>query len=176
MKIRDGFVSNSSSTAFTFIFKGNPKVDLPALILKYRKHFDLVYDEEEGWVCSPTEVADALEKQLNEPYEEYRDHPKVQTVDEVIRETERSIESWKKYREENGNEDGWYNSWIDEETEHKEKLEKAKERGLDIVVLAWFGDHDGPWAYTGLGYAMDYEGRYIDIDEEDFVVFTEQNR
>ena len=47
---------------------------------------------------------------------------------------------------------------------------------LTSVFVIGFGDNHGQISGVGLGTVMDYEGRYIDIDEKDFVVFTEQNR
>ena len=59
MKTRNGFVSNSSSTSFTFCYKGDGIKPLTDLILtKYREQFNRSYDE---WSCRAQDVVEAIE-------------------------------------------------------------------------------------------------------------------
>ena len=59
MKIRNGFVSNSSSTAFTFVFKKDTVEDVANLVRKYNQFFELHWDEHS---CTAEEVATAIEQ------------------------------------------------------------------------------------------------------------------
>lgn len=50
MKIRIGFVTNSSSTSYIFYFKGETRKDLQELIKKYKELFNFSYDFYDGEV------------------------------------------------------------------------------------------------------------------------------
>ena len=76
--------------------------------------------------------------------------------------------------------DKWLANYsVTEKAQHQEEIEKlqvSKKNGLTSVLVIGFGDNDGDISGPGLGSVMDYDGRSININEKDFVVWTEQNR
>ena len=57
-----------------------------------------------------------------------------------------------------------------------ENLKQLKKRGFNKLYQIGFGDNDGDVQGEGAGKVMDYEGRTLEIDSPDIVMFTEQNR
>jgi len=177
MKTRNGFVSNSSSTSFTFCFKGKGIKPLTDMILtKYRNQFKRSYDE---WHCNAMDVVEAIEHCFEHGGEWHKVEPvhinKVieqekfslgQILEEIKRDEEKKDDYWKQHNLEHK-----------QELEAKiRKLENIKKKGLTTVLIIGFGDNHGEVQGGDLGRAMDYDGRYIDINGADLVVFTEQNR
>ena len=176
MKIRQGFVSNSSSTSFTFCFKGEGIKPLCDLILtKYSDQFTCDYDE---YHCSALEVVRAIRGCFKSSRIE------LISVDEVIADNVAYLKRIKKdiKRAKVEPKISWPNE-VDHYTNHMfeveakiEKMKSIKEKGLTTVLMVGFGDNHGEVCGGRVGNAMDYAGREIGIDNEDLVVFTEQNR
>jgi hypothetical protein len=188
MKIRNGFVSNSSSTSFTFVFKGDNVKDLSEKILKYKSHFNLSFDtswpgyDGTQYYCNALDVVEAIENCVVTPkYED--DKVSVCDIDEyigslveLIKENDREIEKEKKEENKRYNLFDLFYSFNQDLKAKIEKLRGAKKNGLTSVLIIGFGDNNGNISGGDLGYCMDYEGRYISIDEKDFLVLTEQDR
>jgi hypothetical protein len=71
------------------------------------------------------------------------------------------------------------NEWMDDYMEVSAQIDHVKalkSKGFKYVTEIGFGDNHGSVQGEGVGDIMDYAGRSIDIDKEDFVVWTEQNR
>lgn len=178
MKIRNGFVSNSSSTSFTFCFKGEGIGPLTDLILtKYCEQFSRSYDE---WHCNAMDVVEAIEFR-SKPDSDFH-KVSCDSIDKVIADEQANLE-YANEDVENAKKDKKSCLSMDYEIEIKQtleakiqKLESTKKKGLTTVLRIGFGDNHGEVQGGNLGYAMDYDGRYIDINEDDLVVFTEQNR
>ena len=186
MKIRNGFVSNSSSTSFTFIFKGSTVDDLCDVLLKYSTHFDLVfenYDDVEH-VCNVNDVITALKsvvKNASEKTEDDYDHAFIMSLDEKNDELEKELNSWRERLEESIKEDdnydtSWIHNYMMEIYEKQRSIKQAIKRNLNCVIEVGFGDNHGQIEGTGLGTVMDYEGRYIRINQKNLIVYTDQNR
>ena len=193
MKIRTGFVSNSSSTSFTFCFKGDSEKELFEGIRKYANHFKLSWDGSYGkteWICScnAEDVIESIKDVVNvSPKYDWLTF-KIITVDEAIKGVERDRDWYAKNIEEEKKKNNrrctingltpwdWEQQFFDEAEEHLKALKVAKDNGLNSVVVLGFGDNDGHISSGDVGYAMDYEGRNIVINENDFVVFTVQDR
>jgi len=192
MKLRHGFVSNSSSTSFTFIFKGKSVEDLCAILPNYESHFRLRYemwsfldnDVREVHRCDVNDIIESLKSVVKERpdkddyYTVYARH-----INEVIRDLEEEVENAReRLSEQYAKEDrgkyiiDHYRSYLDGLIRQKMDIEEASDRGLDCIIEIGFGDNDGQIQGGRIGYAMDYEGRYIRINQDDLMVFTEQNR
>lgn len=169
MKIRNGFVSNSSSTSFTFCFKGKNIKDLTDLILtKYRDSFKRSYDE---YHCNALDVVKAIEECIKECV----------SIDKVILDTMAILEGTLEYTERHKDKKDRYfiemELRLKQELENKiEKLKGIREKGLNSVVIIGFGDNHGDVSGGNIGYAMDYGGRDIDINNDDLVVFAKMDR
>jgi len=185
MKIRANFVSNSSSTSFTFCFKGEID-DLHRKIIDYQNYFYLAYDgynwgsgSDYVFKCNALEVANAIQESYeSKPIREWEE-VKIENIDKLIADEKKALSAFLEEIDD-VKRDSWMRKY-DEETikemnDKIKKLERSKGKGLDKVLVIDFGDNHGVISGGDLGNAMDYEGRYIKIDEDDFVVFTEQNR
>jgi hypothetical protein len=172
MKIKNDFVTNSSSTCFLFAFKGKTRKDLYKKILDHEMTFFLTMDydgfcsgvdeeEDNGISCKADDVIDALKSK--------RKQFKVVTIDEKIKEIKKSCITWTKYGPR-------YSCFVYECKSKLAILNHAKKLGINNVMEVCFGDNDGPFSGTKVGLIMDYEGRYISIYDDDFVVMTEQRR
>ena len=182
MKIRHGFISNSSSTSFTFCFRG--KEDLYNLIWKYRDYFSL---STIGWTssvfsCNACSVVACIESVVVDNVKDDWKETSVKNIEEEIKNFEECLketeETIKRAKEDGDKE--WLVDMYKKSKEnliaHCDRLKTAKEKGLNKVLVVEFGDNHGHIQGGDVGNAMDYEGRNIDIDEKDFIVFTEQNR
>jgi hypothetical protein len=154
MKIRWGFVSNSSSTSFTFIYKGN-FVDV---LRKYNQYFDLYYEN------MHINVEDVIHSIMSV-------FPKVNTsIKCLLEDIDHRIGLYKEYSN-----DYYFQEEVDL-TSKKYKIIKLASKGLDKCIKIDFGDNHGEIEGGIIGTVMDYEGRMISINKPDLVVFTEQNR
>ena len=171
MKIRNGFVSNSSSTSFTMCFKDSEE-ELYEMLKKYAVYFDLIYPYEQDWKVNIDDVINSIKECLvkNDDYEKIE----ITSVDDAIVKQEECVEQEKEYVKKHP--DRYNVENIFEENDKLEKLQTAKKRGLQSVIIIGFGDNSGNVCGGRIGNTMDYEGRHININKEDFIVFTEQNR
>ena len=186
MKIRNGFVSNSSSTSFTFCLK---EASFDALYDKIRKHgdsFKLSYDRSRGrdpdWaICNADSVIKEIQEYVaTQDKRQDWEHIKFIKTYDYIDEMTRVIKSEEKWLKENEDENlsciNLYEETIIEYKAIVARLNRALRRGLKNVVIIGFGDNHGQICGCHVGLAMDYEGRKIEIEESDFFVFTKQNR
>jgi len=178
MKIKHDFVTNSSSTGFIFIFKGDQRANLFKQLVKYEKHFELSNDYGPGKPI--TDVWDLItcldpiiSSHRSEPY--YLPGPtKIQSLLEQYKTELLNLE--KTYNEEKKEKSMWTKYSLDSITQIKqkiEKIEKAIENGLDHCIEISFGDNDGIISGGMMGMTMDYSGRSIKLNEKDFVVLIE---
>lgn len=158
MKIKHDFVTNSSSTSFIFTFKDNVK-EVYDNIKKHSKEFELTYN---GFNSTANDVVAAMK--MFEKTKHVRD------IDGDIEMLNDELVGYK--------DDGFVDwSWrIDDIKRELAALELAKINGAKNPFAIEFGDNHGDIRGMGLGETMDYEGRFIRINDKDFQVFTEQNR
>ena len=189
MKTRTGFVSNSSSTSFTFIFKGNDVKALCDTIWKYRDHFKLSCDF--GWSnladsvyhCNAQSVVEAIEGAFEQYKNDKYDKLEVVSIDKhienlvgTIRNNDETIAEDKKKNEKLYSCVDIYERYNERVSEDIKQLRAAKKKGCTSVLVIGFGDGDGEVSGGDVGYCMDYKGREIHLYEKDFVVLTEQCR
>ena len=185
MKIRQGFVSNSSSTSFTFVFNGDSVDDLCKVLEDYKNYFELSFENWDGRMCSCNfeDIKNSLKNvvlpQAPEDKDKYFDVaypiPIQQEIDNLTEEalTEGVLTS-----------DYVHDVYLYDlsSSEAAANLRKSlimvnsAEKGLNRVIKVDFGDNHGHVCGGDVGIAMDYVGRNIEIIEDDLVVITEQNR
>lgn len=188
MKTRAGFVSNSSSTSFTFVHKGEDEQDLCDLMIKWHQYFELSDPYGDYGSISVTDVVSAIERLTfgAKDADQEWDKPSVYSIDKRIEELEAQskeyLERYHKELDKEADEESRYDcsQWLhDYYWRFYEKacdLKRLKEKGFTTVHVVEFGDHHGHVSGGAVGNIMDYAGRDINMAKEDFVVFTEQNR
>jgi Icc-related predicted phosphoesterase len=182
MKLRQGFVSNSSSTSFTFIFKGKDMEALFNKMIENSAHFDLysdTYGLTETKHITVNDVIDAVRSNSKGNLGEY-DAPICIKISEAIKKAKKNIKDMQKWEDEsiargNGH-DQYYIDEVFNLTRKLSQLEDLKKKGFKTVAVIGFGDSHGLVSGMDVGSIMDYEGRYIHINKPDFVVYTDQNR
>lgn len=190
MKIRAGFVSNSSSSSFTFCFNSNDINTLYAMILKYREYFDLSYSNYENEIhsCTAKDIIEAIKLVMknNKKAEEWN-KIYIQTIDEVIEQYQARIEDCqqelKKAKDKEKVKDSRYTWEVDFYTRdiksYKDTIsyfQRIQKKGLTTAITIGFGDNHGEISGPGIGEIMDYEGRNISLNKDDFAIYIEQNR
>lgn len=180
MKIRHGFISNSSSTSFTFCIKDKSFNTLYSLIKKYKDKFDL--DVDYGDDCKYSCNADMVIKEIKKVVRRKGKYSKVEiiTIDDEIKRIDDNISTIKrcikKDKEKNYDYSYWKKYIKRYDAIKKCRLNKAKELGLNYAIRLGFGDNHGDIRDGNVGYTMDYAGRNIKLVKDDFIIYTEQNR
>lgn len=184
MKIRSGFVSNSSSTAFMFVTKGDSIDNLQEQVLKYCSnrfaHMDS-YDSDRTF-----DVYDVV-REMKEVYSSckdsnYHEVGKFQPIDGFIEKLEKDA-SWcedqleKEEREEKKSKPSYsfvdyYRKQIGVTRERAQELREAKERGFTHVFTVDFGN-DG-MVDGEVGDAVRGNGNRIMTVDKDLIVFNEE--
>jgi len=173
MKLRNGFVSNSSSTSFTFIFKGSTIEDLFKTMQKYSSYFELYYTGYPGGpiACTVQEVIEAIRQT------EHTEVVPFEAWTAVQREHLESLET--RINDKDLTDTYFLNLLLDESSMLAETVNHCASMDLaknSVVFTIDFGDNHGNVSGGTIGNIMDYEGRNISIKKPDFVVFTGQNR
>lgn len=180
MKTKLDFITNSSSTNFYFIFKGD-HIDLYQRLLEHKEEFELSYDTYEDLVIDITtwDIIRELDKSIRSGDKDLWLLKKIVTLDSAIDDTEEELnavsETISSYK---GGEitDRFYIDRLKILNKRRSMLQKAKEREMSSYIMIAFGDNHGDIKGDPIGTTMDYSGRYIFIDSENFIVFTEQSR
>lgn len=167
MKIRNGFVSNSSSTSFVFVFKDG---ELPDAMKKHESYFNLSHEgyNDEMYFCNHEEVLKCLEEIPAVDAGEY--------CNKLIEEIEERKKDYKIYMSEFPSLVNYVKEDIDKMNLRLKKIKSKMKKGFNKVITVGFGDNHGDFSGDGIGCVMDYEGRYISIDDNSLYVETEQNR
>ena len=163
MKIRQGFISNSSSTSFMFIFKGETKEDLYDAIWKNRKDFHLVTDD--NYSCCAEFLVDAIESNLTIVELGNR----VNSIDSIIKDLNKSIADISGYKLDKRTE----KVCIDEYNGYIGKLIHLKDKGFKTILQISFGDNHGDISGGNVGTTMDYESYHFEnYEKKDLAIIT----
>jgi predicted methyltransferase MtxX (methanogen marker protein 4) len=184
MKIKTDFVTNSSSTSFIFAFKGNKRSYLFEKMVKYKEKFDLYNEYGSGSDrINVWDIIHAIDPILRTNKEDpwYLPGPiKLETYLANLKESLTMYEN--EYAsaikaEQDGNVPLLSPNYaLESVSEYKDKIKRIKKiikKGIDHYIEISFGDNDGMISGGRVGMTMDYSGRDIKIDEDDFVVFVE---
>ena len=184
MKIKQDFVTNSSSTGFIFIFKGNQRTDLFKQMVKYEDKFKLFneYGPGEDYI-DVWDIIKELDPLLSSTKQDPWYLPGPLKLNSLLKKIEVELKVNKKtlkeeLKRESEEPINWKSSkytieYIKENEEKLVKLKKALKNGLDHYIEVSFGDNDGMIQGGRIGYTMDYEGRNINLNQKDFMVMIE---
>lgn len=178
LRVRLGHVTNSSSTNHILMWNG-AKEDLRQLLLEHAHVFPLgsswlddvgtiTVDEIVNAFTNLAERIEPREKFLEQLHHgvEWRQKSLARSLEEIAQKKGDDRES----------------KWLLETLKwHQEDLEGAQAELEEAQIYDWriivgFGDNHGDYQGGDLGYIMDYEGRYINVEEVGFRYKTEQNR
>jgi hypothetical protein len=162
MKVRLGFVTNSSSTNHIMMWSGD-KYDLKKILIEKINIFPKTYS---NYSVDKSEILDAILSMIQSS-----------TDQEAMRKELQEQLEWAKNWYDEAKQDGrkWSMEFAADEMEFiKELIELSKNK--DWMLKISFGDNEGNFSGGNLGYVMDYEGRKIDVEEKNFVYKTKQNR
>jgi len=186
MKLKDDFITNSSSTAFFFIFSGKKKEKLFNLIRKYKKIFNQSVDYGFGNVedtrsCDSGYVIDSIDSVITEDdkYDEYS-QCKIEPIKKLIKDYEEQVVYWENEvkkeleRPEKRDPDASirYEDYAESYRVTIRELKEAKGKGLSSFLRIEFGDNHGQIC-GGNAVAMDYNRDNLIIKEKDFYLLNE---
>lgn len=159
MKKRNGFVSNSSSTCFTFLFKSEEYEEIVKSLYRNKKEFSVIR-------CDPDEVVKSIVKHI--------DNKGLSDVSEKLEEVNETIESLKKNIVDHNisfMRDLYYDF-----INRNSYLKHCYENGFNNYIDIYYGDNEGDEAGTDVAICMDMNSFHINIENNDFVVVKESNR
>jgi hypothetical protein len=166
MKLRLGFVTNSSSTNHIIMWRGSQN-DLQKILMEKIEMFPDHYDS-----YNKTHNIDKIEI----VYAIISKADKAWNKQEMLTELNirlKHAEQW--YKETGKRDDTFSGKYALEHLKFIENLIEAS-KNKDWMLEVYFGDNEGDFEGGDLGCIMDYEGRYIHVDEEEFFYKTKQNR
>jgi len=186
MKLRLGFVSNSSSTSFCFLMKKFDLAKMYEIMRKYQDLFklpiiDACWEDDLKLGVKSINVNDVIDAIKNIESELY-----CESVDELEKYLLKIRSMYVDYKEQSEKDMASNLLYYDTTKEYEEDIEEydyklklideAKKLGLNACICICFGDHEGHVEGDPIGSTMDYEGRHIVINDPELVLFTEQNR
>ena len=173
MKIRKGFVSNSSSTSFIFNFKTGDKEECKNIIEKYKEYFN-IYDHKgvsakNDRNLTSDEIIFALRSHLD-----YNNRGELKDINELLEQVTHRKEYYLDLLSTDGDE--MFHDFFMEEAYTEELLKDLIGNGFKYYFVIDFGDNGGDVSGGKMGSIMDYLGRFIFISKDDLYMYTEQNR
>jgi hypothetical protein len=176
MKVKGDFITNSSSTAFFFIFKWNTKEDLFKEIMRRPKRFEQEVDI--GWdkkphiiKCDAEFVVNSIDKVYGTIGDFYGDHNivKIKSIDELIKEFKKSLNYWKK----GVKHCPWHKGYITETQNQLKAALEAKKKGLNKYIQMNFGDSEGH-VHGGSASILRYKQDKFQVRRKDLFVVTDE--
>lgn len=113
MKIKADFVTNSSSTSFTFIFEGTKRTDLFKKLVKYESHFSIKYStwNKESFDFDVWDLIDNLISLIKKGVNDRYYLPDIYPLTKVKEDVERDLKNNKR--------------WLKEESSPKSSINKS---------------------------------------------------
>lgn len=171
MKIKLDQITNSSSTAFFFIFKGDKKEQLFDLIRKYKERFNLhhdLYGNEEGVSSNYHFVIDTIEDVLGRENTGYYEKTEIVPIEMLIIKYREDVAFWEK----DSKTDPYSKEYFEECGRKLDEIMKAKDAGFTHYLEIEYGDNSGN--VTGdSAMCLDYNRDMLNINEEDFILIPE---
>ncbi|MEK6833207.1 MAG: hypothetical protein AABY32_04110 [Nanoarchaeota archaeon] len=170
MKIRNGFVSNSSSSSFIVCFKGKTLKDCFNCMKNHKEVFNIEgeYLDPENkfngydWIKHTTSLEEIINilKPLYVPYknDKYVSYVTVRKLEDLIQEQKDQLPFSDKY-------------YIEKLNGKIKKLEKSYNKGLKSVLLFRAGDTDKGINIDPLRNILDSEGYQLECNYDDLIIF-----
>jgi hypothetical protein len=173
MKFKLDYITNSSSTAFFFIFKGDGKKELFELINKYSNKFDLreKFSDDDIYTCDANFVINGIDSSLNKKYKYKFEKCEFENIDSLIAYFEDFLERIIKLNEDTKTKKLYlYTDEINQTKYILTNLKQAKEKGLVNCLQIEFGDNRGHVSQSKESSCMDYAKPVI--IEDDFYLLN----
>ena len=175
MKIKADFITNSSSSAFYFIFKGGELDNLLKAIMSTGEHFKVSgvhFPYETAYTCDASDVVEEIEHLLTTEFPSYRscyDEPTtIQPIDDLIADFTKDIEDVKRLNE------SYMDAYAQAIKHQRTQVEQAKANGFTHFVCAYFGDNEGD--VTGnVGQVLDSNHCELKLTSDNLVIVTRSN-
>jgi len=175
MKIKQDFVTNSSSTSFTFVFKGTTRNDLFEQLYKNKEEFNLEYDTWDDRLFK-MEVWDIISTILGfikkDKYDRYY-KPDIYPVASLVEYIEKEIQDMKKYIQDTDDGNKSMISYYDSDINKREKDLKEINRLIDTGEI--FSTFELSFGNDGvvsgdLGTVMEMECVWDDYENKEFFI------